>query len=114
MRRTRLSCSWVPVRVTSRRERRLCSARLAQQSELISPLSPAPLPDFLTDKEEAKCMMVAEVKLVLDSKLATDTSKGEATSTTRTQCVPPTRPCARPVARAYADSAALGARTQRV
>ena len=35
-------------------------------------------------------MMVAEVKLVLDSKLATDTGKGEATSTTRTQCVPHT------------------------
>lgn len=31
--------------------------------------------------------MAAEVKLVLDNKIATDKSKGETTSTTRTQCV---------------------------
>jgi len=62
---------------------------LARLLELTEPflLPHCAPPDFLTDKEEAKCMMVAEVKLVLDSKLATDTGKGEATSTTRTQCV---------------------------
>jgi hypothetical protein len=34
-------------------------------------------------------MMLAEVKLVLDSKMASDKGKGEETSTTKTKCVHP-------------------------
>jgi hypothetical protein len=40
-----------------------------------------------SDFEAAKGMMLAEVKLVMESKLAQDAQKGEETSTTRTKCV---------------------------
>ena len=44
-------------------------------------------PDF--EGNALKGMMLAEVKLVLDSKMAGDKAKGEETSTTKTKCVHP-------------------------